>query len=136
MLTTELVDANTFDFRFPDAEDNAPGLFPFTFRISSPVSTLLTPHQAVWVSRPAKLELEYNQSGEVDLATVRATPPLRAGETYDVRASFNDLTVSAMREAGTDYPEWVTERYLQIPEAITPRTIELANQLAEDLHCF
>ncbi len=130
LLATELVDSNTFDFDFPDFEDNAPGLYPFTFRSASPLSTLLTPHQAVWVSRPVKLELEYNDSGEADLATIRATPPIRAGEQYDVRSSLNSISIAALKNAGTGYPDWVTEKYLQLPETITPRTRALASQLA------
>ncbi len=130
LLATELVDSNSFDLKFPDSEDNAPGQFPFTFRTASPVSTLLTPHQTVWVSRPVKLELEYNDQGEADLATIRATPPIRAGEQYDVRSSFNSVSIAAMKNAGSDYPTWVTEKYLQLPETITPRTRDLASQLA------
>ncbi|MGW8251447.1 MAG: transglutaminase family protein, partial [Anaerolineales bacterium] len=131
VLTTDLVDSNTFDYEFPDSEDNAPGLFPFTFRVASPVSTLLAPHQPVWVSRPVKLELEYNDQGEADLATMRATPPLSAGEIYDVRSSLNQLTVASLQSAGTNYPEWVTGKYLQLPENLTPRTLDLARQLAQ-----
>jgi transglutaminase-like putative cysteine protease len=131
LLTTEMIDPNETGLKFPDSEDNAPGLFPFAFSIGSPLSTLPTPHQVIWVSRPVKLELEYNENGEADLATVRATPPLRAGETYNVRSSLNKPTVVSMRNAGTDYPEWVTDRYLQLPQSITPRTRQLAAQIAE-----
>jgi hypothetical protein len=38
-----------------------------------------------------------------------------------------------LREAGTDYPSWITARYLQLPETITPRTIELAESIAANL---
>jgi hypothetical protein len=38
-----------------------------------------------------------------------------------------------MRQAGTDYPEWVTERYLGVPDTITPRTGALAQAIVGDL---
>ena len=131
LLTTELIDPDETGLKYPDAEDNAPGQFPFAFTVGSPLSTLPTPHQVIWVSRPVKLELEFNQSGEADLATIRATPPIRAGETYNVRSSLNQTTILSMRNAGTVYPDWVTERYLQLPETITPRTRQLAALIAE-----
>lgn len=130
LLATELVDPNTFNIEFPDLGDDAPGLYQFTFRSASTVSTIFSPHQAVWVSRPVKLELDYNDNRKADLATIRATPPIRAGEQYDVRSSLNNISITALINAGTDYPEWVTERYLQLPATITPRTRALAEQLA------
>jgi transglutaminase-like putative cysteine protease len=38
-----------------------------------------------------------------------------------------------LRGAGQDYPSWVTERYLQLPETITPRTRQRAEQIASGL---
>ena len=35
--------------------------------------------------------------------------------------------------AGNDYPEWVRERYLQVPPNITPRTLQLARDLTAEL---
>ena len=132
LLTTELVSPDTFNLVHHDTADNAPGLFPFAFTLSTPIATLLTTQDTVWVSRPAKLELAYDESGRVDLASIRATPPLRAGETYNLRATLNQVTVTALQSAGANYPEWVTERYLQLPTSITPRTIQLAQTIAGD----
>jgi hypothetical protein len=62
---------------------------------------------------------------------LRATPSLRAGEIYSVRASFNNVTVEDLRQAGSEYPDWVRARYLQLPATITLRTRQLAAQIAE-----
>ncbi len=131
LLTTELVGPDTFNLVHHDTADNAPGLYPFAFTVGTPIATLLTTQDTVWVSRPAKLELAYDESGRVDLASIRATPPLRAGETYNLRATLNQVTVTGLRAAGENYPKWVTERYLQLPETITPRTRQLAEAIAE-----
>lgn len=132
LLTTELVSPDTFNLVHHDTADNATGFFSFAFTVSTPIATLLTAQDTVWVSRPAKLELAYDESGRVDLASVRASPPLRAGETYNLRATLNQITVTALQNAGENYPEWVTERYLQLPTSITPRTIQLAQAIAGD----
>jgi transglutaminase-like putative cysteine protease len=72
-----------------------------------------------------------NPDGSLDLVAMEADPYIRAGEVYEVTASLPSFTQQELREAGTDYPEWVLERYLQLPAEITPRTIELARRLAE-----
>ncbi len=130
-LTNEILDPDNFNLTFPDTTDDAPDPYTFSFTIGNPVATLLTANQPVWVSRPVKVEFTNNPDGTVDVGLIRATPPLRAGETYTVRSSLNQVTIADLRNAGSDYPDWVTERYLQIPDSITPRTIELALQIAE-----
>ncbi|HSB66927.1 MAG TPA: transglutaminase-like domain-containing protein, partial [Anaerolineales bacterium] len=42
-------------------------------------------------------------------------------------------TVRQLQEAGTEYPQWVQDEYLQLPKDITPRTRELAKTIAGDL---
>jgi hypothetical protein len=42
---------------------------------------------------------------------------------------LSTASIAQLREAGTDYPTWVIVRYLQLPETITART----KQLAEDI---
>jgi len=131
LKTTHALAAQDFDLDFPDMGDNAPGMYPFSFSLGSPLATLFTMGQPVWLSRPTQAELTFNPDGSVDLGSLRATPALRAGEIYNLRSSLNALTISGLREAGTDYPEWVTDRYLQLPETITGRTHQLAAQIAE-----
>jgi transglutaminase-like putative cysteine protease len=131
LKTTQALPANEFDLAFPDMADNAPGEFSFAFTLGVPVATLFTPAQPIWLSRPTQAELAFNPDGTVDLASLRATPALRSGETYNVRASLNQVTIAALRKAGGDYPEWVTERYLQLPSTITSRTRNLAAELAQ-----
>lgn len=129
-LTDETVNSENFDLNFPDTSDDVTDPSTFSFTTGSHIATLLTAHQPVWVSRPAKLELTYNPDGTADVGLIRADPPLRAGETYTVRSSLNQVTIADLRNAGTDYPDWVRSKYLQIPENITPRTIELAQRIA------
>jgi transglutaminase-like putative cysteine protease len=54
---------------------------------------------------------------------------LRAGESYLVVSALSDATIEDLQEAGTDYPAWVTERYLDTPPDLTSRVAELAQQV-------
>lgn len=131
LQTSNIVEPDNFDLSLPDVNYEAPESYTFAFTLGSPIATLFTPHQAVWLSRPARAEFSTNPDGTADIASYRAVPPLRAGESYQVRSALNDVTIAELRAAGTDYPEWVTERYLQLPDNITPRTLRLAQEIAE-----
>jgi transglutaminase-like putative cysteine protease len=93
------------------------------------ITTLFTPSQPIWVSRNGKIEFTGNPDGSVDVATFSAASPLGPGESYDVLASISDPSIDELRSASIDYPPWVTDRYLQMPDSITSRTKELANQI-------
>jgi len=47
----------------------------------------------------------------------RPETPLSAGESYTVVSAVVDPDPAALRAAGTDYPDTVTDRYLQLPES-------------------
>ena len=98
----------------------------FEITTTSNISTLFSPPQPLWVSRPGQVELSPNPDGTADLSAFRAAPGLSPGETYTVQASVTEATVAQLREAGTDYPDWIVERYLQLPDNITQRTRDLA----------
>jgi len=126
---TERVSGTAYDLPLPELE----GRRTVTVSITSPepLITLYAPPQPRWVSQPVEVDLAENPDGTVDVAALHAKPPVRAGQTYLVRSSVSAVTVAQLREAGSDYPEWVTDRYLELPDAISPRTRVLAQGLAE-----
>jgi len=105
----------------------------FTFYPYDVISILMLPPQPLWVSRPGEMVLGSNPDGTVDVGFFQADPFVRPGERYRVRSSLSAVTISALRTAGSDYPDWVVDRYLQLPTDITPRTRELAHQIAGQL---
>lgn len=50
-------------------------------------------------------------------------------DVYTVDALVSEAESGALRGAGVSYPDEITERYLGLPDTITPRTLELAQQL-------
>jgi transglutaminase-like putative cysteine protease len=120
---------NKSELELPDYEGRTTSTF--TIKTNQPIKNLHTPSQPVWISRPAEAKLAINPDGTVDLGQLNADSILYPGEVYEVEASLTAATSTQLREAGTDYPDWVEERYLQIPDTITPRTKELATRIAE-----
>ena len=93
------------------------------------IATLLSPPGPISVSIPSEARVVENSDGSVDIVSFHPTPVLKPGEQYTVKGSPASATVAELRAAGTDYPEWVKERYLQVPDTVTPRTIALAQAI-------
>lgn len=102
----------------------------FTYTTEFPISLLYLAPQPVWVDVPVQADLAESPDGALDLAALKAAPLLPAGTTYHARSALGAATVAQLRAAGTDYPQWVADRYLQLPDTLTPRTRELALQIA------
>jgi len=102
----------------------------YTFKSTQPlITTLFMPPNSIWVSRPGKMLLAPASDTRLDPILFRATPAIRAGETYRVQSLDFDPTEKQLREAGTIYPTWVAERYLQVPSNLSPCVLELALEL-------
>jgi len=52
--------------------------------------------------------------------------------TYTAVSLVPDVTTDRLRAAGEEYPEWVSERYLQLPDVLPARVGELAGQVVEE----
>ena len=119
------------ELRIPDSGDRVKA--SFTFRIETQQSLLYTATQPVWVSRPGRIQIVTTESGEQDLLAWAAVPRLLAGEQYEVKASLINPSIQQLQNAGTEYPQWVTDRYLQLPDDFSPRISELADQITQEL---
>ncbi len=119
------------ELRIPDSSERVTA--NFTFRIETQQSLLYTATQPVWVSRPGRVQIVSTESGEKDLLAWAAVPRLLVGEQYEVTASLINPSIQQLQDAGTEYPQWVTDRYLQLPEDFSPRIAELAGQITQEL---
>lgn len=102
-------------------------------------SVIFAAGQPLRVSLHAEADLkviERNAEEELPLAEIamlrRAGPPLQLGDTYLAVSSLSDATVEDLQEAGTDYPAWVTDLYLDLPEGMSGRVAELAREVTAD----
>jgi transglutaminase-like putative cysteine protease len=69
-----------------------------------------------------------------DPSAIYSQRSLFAGASYQVLSSLTGVDQESLREAGTDYPDWVVSRYLQLPESLPERVRLLAEQLTEGLN--
>lgn len=115
----------------PETENRWEGEFKIT--TANYIATLYGPSQPAWFDRIGTTNLVVNPDGTSDLAKFVARTTLRPQQSYQVRSSLFSPTVKQLRESDTEYPEWVKERYLQLPATITARTRQLALEITQDL---
>jgi hypothetical protein len=65
-----------------------------------------------------------------DVEAVFSQDNLTEGDAYAVSGLTSTAAPDQLRTAGDDYPRWVSDRYLKLPETVTDRTRELARRLA------
>jgi transglutaminase-like putative cysteine protease len=102
----------------------------YTFTSSTNKQTLLyTPAETIWVSKSVDIFSTSISTEVKDVTAWIATTSLLNGSKYKVRALIAGPSIEELRLAGTEYPEWVTDRYLQIPANIAPQLKELATEI-------
>jgi transglutaminase-like putative cysteine protease len=63
-----------------------------------------------------------------DLATVRLDAPLQQSQEYTLVSAVSIATTQDLRTAGENYPDWVRQRYLQLPRSLPRRVVELSRE--------
>ncbi len=97
------------------------------------LSSLVTPSRPVWISRPADLSYIPAASGRIDPLMFTASTIVRAGTEYQVHSNLYDPTMFELRQAGVNYPAWVTDHYLQLPADLPPQIGSLAREITTGL---
>ena len=96
------------------------------------IQQLFTPSQPIWVERTSSWTVTPFGDGVFDILAAKSESFIHQGESYLTRASLASPNAHQLRLAGEQYPEWVVERYLQLPDTITDRTINLAQTITHD----
>jgi transglutaminase-like putative cysteine protease len=104
------------------------GEFTFTWQAARS-SMLTTPSLPVWTSRTGWVQIATSDEGEIDPLNWSVTTNLHAGDQYQVRAVLLNPTRKELRNAGEDYPAWVKERYLQVPDAVNNDLTRLVTEI-------
>ncbi|MCE5207674.1 MAG: DUF3488 and transglutaminase-like domain-containing protein [Chloroflexi bacterium] len=89
---------------------------------------LYIPGNPLSVSRPVDWISESNTDGH-DGISIIASSSVYKDETVDAEAWVSVPTAFDLQMAGQDYPEWITQRYLQLPEDLPESIPGLAMQI-------
>ena len=72
-----------------------------------------------------------DENGRLLITTMRSRYILRQGDRYQMFSQMSTADAYSLRQASLDYPRWVLNRYLQLPDTVTAETIDLADHLTE-----
>ena len=92
-------------------------------------SFLYAAPEVLSTDRQMLVDATYDEQGQTLVTALRSRFILRQGDQYQVTSRVSTADATSLRAASTDYPEWVRTRYLQLPDTLTPRTLDLAEQL-------
>jgi transglutaminase-like putative cysteine protease len=67
-----------------------------------------------------------------DTLSVCTTGPVAAGGSYQATVNVSTATEGELKTAGIAYPGWVMDRYLELPDTMPSRVIDLAQELTGD----
>ena len=96
-------------------------------------SFLYAAPEAVNSDRPMLVDGTFNPDGQMLVTSLRSRFILRQGDQYQVGSRVSVADATSLRADTVDYPQWVQDPYLQLPDTITPRTIALAEDLTAGL---
>jgi transglutaminase-like putative cysteine protease len=125
--TTLSISPGIFDTNLAPPENQ--WLAEFSFMPQVATRTIITAPQPTYINRPGKIQVINNPGNVSDIVAIIAEPYLRPGDVYKIQSSLTNITIARLRAAPNEYPDWITKRYLQLPESITPRTRDLAQQI-------
>ena len=129
-VNVEFVPADS-ELLLPNIDKRGDALF--IVRNQIPQSLLYTATQPIWVSRPGQVQYAVTETGLFDLIAWKASPGILPGEQYQVAAALTNPSIQQLQRADTEYPQWIQERYLQLPEDFSQRIRELANQVTQGM---
>ncbi|MGC8873434.1 MAG: transglutaminase TgpA family protein, partial [Chloroflexia bacterium] len=87
--------------------------------------------EPVSLTLPSVVELgtPVEQAGFWDIVSLRSRASLAEGQRYEVVSLVPTVDKESLRSAGAEYPQWVRERYLQLPESLPERVRALADAI-------
>ncbi|HUQ42415.1 MAG TPA: transglutaminaseTgpA domain-containing protein [Candidatus Limnocylindrales bacterium] len=102
--------------------------FDATFELQVPQQSLLfAPNEPVRVSIPAQFQTGADRSYSTSMRAVRSG---QASERYTVTSYVSTIDKAVLRRAPTVYPEYIRQKYLQLPSTLPQRVRELARKVA------
>lgn len=79
--------------------------------------------------RPMLVSASTDENGDKLVTRLQSKFVLQQGDDYQVVSNLSVADATSLRQASTSYPDWVREKYLQLPDTITPETLTLAEEV-------
>jgi transglutaminase-like putative cysteine protease len=84
-------------------------------------------------SRQIFVNQSIDGAGKANVYMVQSRFVMRQGDRYESTSNYSYADATSLRGASQVYPQWINEKYLQMPDSITPETVNLAAELTEGM---
>jgi hypothetical protein len=127
--------AATLDFQPPAGNlkvlyPNGRSLAQLRFTLQFPTQSLIyAPSEPVWIDRAANVQTAPAERGLNDILSWQAKKNIPGGNRYEVRSEIANPDVRQLRAAPAFYPQWIQDRYLEIPAGLRPKFQALAEKV-------
>lgn len=118
-----------YDTRIPLPRYDARNNITADFTLFRGTDSLLSASQPILASVATQATVEHMDGNSVELQQLALAVPLLPGNRYATAGSMNAADATQLRIASNDYPAWVTQRYLQIPNALSDKVKTLAQNI-------
>lgn len=98
-----------------------------SIRLNAVTDTLFT--AGIPFSSDTEAQLAGRENAPWDILQVRSMIELHINQKYEIQSLISTATPEQLKQAGTEYPQWVRENYLQIPRTLPLRVRELSKQI-------
>jgi transglutaminase-like putative cysteine protease len=76
--------------------------------------------------------LDIERNAPIQQVGVQLASEISKDDTYSIQTFVSLATDAQLDEAGTDYPTWISDRYLQLPPSLPEEVGVLASQIVRD----
>lgn len=103
------------------------------FTIGLSASRLVyTAPQPYRIDLATRSDLSYAPDDSMNISVIRPMRVLYEGDTYTTTSMMSNATADQLRQAGTNYPQWVLDTYSTYIPSVTSRTIQLGQQIVAE----
>ncbi len=100
------------------------------FTLEFPTQSLIySPAEMVWMDKAATVQVTPTEPGLNDVLSWEAKKAFPNGGQYQVRAEIANPNVEQLKTAVQAYPQWIQERYLQVPDNVLAPIQSLARKV-------
>lgn len=120
-------------FEFSDDEEDLSSGIGYSVELAKSTSYMYLPSDnPFYIDVDTRIETHKGAPFPGDLVTLRPRERLGSNDSYAGSFIPAIFTEHALRATDQDYPEWVTDWYLELPESLPKRISDLANMLTSD----
>ncbi len=123
------VNANTWPFTYPEWQGRAIVDLTLTSQQNN-IRNIYLPEFPLTIGHNSQVIGKILSDGTYDFVGVLANPALNDNQAVIIRTWITAPTIDQVSKAPTDYPAYILNTYLQLPQNFSPRIRQLANQIA------